>query len=66
MICLNEEEIDYMRDTLTLLMAVHSRTMEPTAREAALEIFAADGAKTTESAQVVLLGRILKMAERFL
>lgn len=66
MICLHQPEIDYLRDTLTLLLAVHSHTMGPAEREAALAVLAADGATTTEGARVAILGRILKISEKFL
>lgn len=66
MICLHQHEIDHIRDTLTLLLAAHSRTMDPALREAALAVLAADGATDTEGAQVAILGRILKISEKFL
>jgi hypothetical protein len=66
MICINEQEIGYYRDTLALLLAVHSLDPDPSLRAAALEILAKDGATDTASAQTVLLGRILEMSEKFL
>lgn len=66
MICLNEQEIGHMQDTLTILMAVHSRGSDPGVIQPALDILKADGAMDADGAQAIILGRVLKMAEKFL
>ncbi len=66
MINLNETEADFFRDTLTILIAVHSRGSDPGVIQSALDILKADGAMDADGAQAIILGRVLKMAEKFL
>ncbi|OYW62718.1 MAG: hypothetical protein B7Z31_00160 [Rhodobacterales bacterium 12-65-15] len=66
MICLNEEEIGHMQDTLSLLLVIHSANPSPAMEASALEVLKADGAVDTETAETLLLGRILKISEKFL
>ena len=66
MICLNEEEIGHMQDTLSLLLVIHSANPSPSVTASALEVLKADGAVDTETAETLLLGRILKISEKFL
>lgn len=66
MICLNGQEIGHMQDTLALLLVIHSPNPSPAMQASALEVLKADGAVDTATAQTLLLGRILKIAEKFL
>ena len=63
---LTDTEADFFRDTLTILMAVHSRGADSRITGPALELLKANGATDADSAQVVILDRVLKMAGRLL
>ncbi len=66
MICLNEAELDQFRDTLTLLLAVHSPEPSLETRVAALAILRTEGVADTDGAQAAILNRLLLMAGRLL
>lgn len=66
MIYLDEADARYFRDTLTVLMAVHSRVSDPRVIQPAIDILKADGATDANGAQVAILDRVLKMAGRIL
>ena len=66
MICLNEQEIGHMQDTLSLLLVLHSANPSLSMIASALEVLKADGAVDTATAETLLLGRILKISEKFL
>lgn len=66
MICLKEPEVEQARNTLMLLMAVHSPERTPEVATAALGVLKAEGAMDAASAEAVLRVRLFKLAEMFL
>lgn len=66
MICLNETEVAQIRETLVLLLIVHSRSPTEAQRAQALATLKADGVTDAEGAQMAILERVLKMSEKLL